>query len=186
MWRSLHRVWHRGCRRFGSLRRQDQDIHRSHKDQHVHRRSSVHRLLPGEDAQIILKLDFVVCGDFSEWVMETISLIHCSWKNSLTVSVCYAAAYVQHESQITQTISEDKVGAQCFSLIGCPPLRCVWCSSRKLPWPPSALCSASSGPPFTRWPWSCVWSVRIPSERPRPPGSSSCRGTAVWTTHTTQ
>lgn len=46
--RSLHRVWHRWRRRSGYLRRQDQEVHRSHKDQHELHCSCMHRLLSGE------------------------------------------------------------------------------------------------------------------------------------------
>lgn len=46
--RSLHRVWHRGRRRARSLRRQNQEVHRSHKDQHELHRSGVYRFLSGE------------------------------------------------------------------------------------------------------------------------------------------
>lgn len=68
LWRSLHRVRHRGRRRSGSLRRQEQEVHRSHKDQHVHHESGLQRLLSGENARQPFVLSVTHGCDFISWL----------------------------------------------------------------------------------------------------------------------
>lgn len=121
---------------------------------------------------------FILCKTAYEESYEELTCI-AHTKPKCSVKISNGACQIKTEDKSTEQPGPACLIPPCFHTTRCP-----CCGNREPPWSPSAPSSASSAPPSTRCPWSCVWSAPTQWGRPRPLASSSSRGTGARPLHT--